>query len=307
LKRNNLAAQLQVLFAITVWAMSFITTKLVLLQISPITMVWLRFSIGLVVLALAGVLQKQLARPSLKDLGYFALLGAVGISLHQWMQSHALVTSQAVTSGFIVATIPVYMALMGWAILGEKMGPLRWAGIFTATCGVLLVVTRGDPASLLSGHIGAPGDILVLLSAVIWAGYSILSSGGLKRFSALNMLFYVMACAWVFNTALLFAAGPGFSELGNLNTSGWLGIAFLGVLCSGLAFLFWYGGLKSMPASQAGAYLYLEPLITMASAALVLGERLRPLGLAGGGIILLGVWMVNRRQAGKISPAGQPE
>ena len=300
MQNTILKARLQVFFAITVWAMSFISTKIALLQVSPFTVIWLRFSIGLVIIAVAGAVRKELKLPTLKDLGYFALLGAVGITLHQWLQSNALVTSQATTSGFIVATIPVYMALLGWLALHEKMSALRWGGILVASCGVLLVVSRGDLASLAEGKVGAPGDILVIISAVIWAVYSIISSGGLKRFSALNMMFYVMFFGWLFTTVLLFTVGPGLREIANLRGDGWVSIVFLGVFCSGLAFLYWYNGLKALPASQVGAFLYLEPLITMVTAALILGERLHPLGLVGGGIVLAGVWMVNRRQPSEL-------
>jgi drug/metabolite transporter (DMT)-like permease len=76
--------------------------------------------------------------------------------------------------------------------------------------------------------------------------------------------------------------------------NGWLGVGFLGIFCTGLAYIFWYDALQLLPASQAGAFLYLEPLVTVVVAAVILGEPLLAASLSGGLIILLGVWIVNR-------------
>ncbi|MFZ6020317.1 MAG: EamA family transporter, partial [Chloroflexota bacterium] len=68
--------------------------------------------------------------------------------------------------------------------------------------------------------------------------------------------------------------------------------------CSGLAYIFWYDALQAMPSAQVGVFLYLEPLVTVAVAGAVLGEALTAATLAGGIIILLGVWLVNRQMNG---------
>ncbi len=71
-------------------------------------------------------------------------------------------------------------------------------------------------------------------------------------------------------------------------------MVFLGVFCSGLAYIFWYDALQALPVAQAGAFVYLEPFVTLVVAALVLGEVVTLVSLLGGGVILLGVWMVQR-------------
>jgi len=76
-----------------------------------------------------------------------------------------------------------------------------------------------------------------------------------------------------------------------------LGVGFLGVFCSGLGYIFWYDALQALPTAQAGAFVYLEPFVTVVVAALVLSEPLLVASLLGGGIILLGVWMVQRTAA----------
>jgi drug/metabolite transporter (DMT)-like permease len=107
------------------------------------------------------------------------------------------------------------------------------------------------------------------------------------------MMFYVMGLGWLF-TSVLFFYGPGLTEVLQLTLPGWLGIGFLGIFCSGLAYIFWFDALKALPASQVGVFLYLEPLVAVVVAAIILGEALSLSTLLGGVIILAGVWLVNR-------------
>jgi len=75
---------------------------------------------------------------------------------------------------------------------------------------------------------------------------------------------------------------------------GWIAITFLGVFCSGIAYIFWYDALKILPVAQTGAFLYFEPIITVIVAAIVLREAILLASLVGGITILIGVWLVNR-------------
>jgi len=291
---NRWLPYIKVTFSVIVWGASFIATKVALREVSPVTVVWLRFGIGVLILGLANLQRGQLRLPNLKDAGYFALLGFIGITFHQWLQSTGLVTAQASTTAWIVATTPIFMAILGWSVLREKLERNQIFGIALAAMGVLLVVSKGNLGSLAIGQFGAPGDILILVSAANWAVFSALSRRGLGKHPAGWMLLYVMGFGWLFISALLFA-GPGLSEIGQLRLDGWLGIAFLGVACSGLAYIFWYDGLQAVQASQIGAFLYLEPLVAVVVAAMILGEPVLLVSLIGGGTILLGVWLVNRQ------------
>jgi drug/metabolite transporter (DMT)-like permease len=221
------------------------------------------------------------------------LLGFLGITFHQWLQSTGLQTVQASTTAWIVATTPVFIAILSWLFLREKLVWLQVSGILMATLGVLLVVSKGNISALFSGHFGTPGDILILISAPNWAVFSILSSRGLKKYPASQMMFYVMAIGWLFTSIFFFSTG-NLKDILNLTWSSLLGIGFLGIFCSGLAYIAWYDGLQALPATQIGAFLYLEPFVAVLVAWAVLGEGLIPITLLGGVTILLGVRLVQK-------------
>ena len=289
----NIKAILKALFAVTVWGASFVATKIALQYTSPTTVVWLRFAMGVIILGLAVGVGKQFSLPRGKDWGYFALLGFLGITFHQWLQSTGLVTAQATTTGWIIASTPIFMALLGLLVLREYLVWYQIAGIILAAFGVLLVVTKGDLSAVSAGKFGAPGDLLVLISAPNWAIFSTLSRPGLKKHPSTLMMFYVMIFGWLF-ISILFLAGSGFNQISSIPWDGWIAITFLGVFCSGIAYIFWYDALKVLPVAQTGAFLYLEPIITLIVAALVLRESILLASFVGGITILIGVWLVNR-------------
>ncbi|NOY98938.1 MAG: DMT family transporter [Chloroflexi bacterium] len=293
MSQRKILPYIEVLFAVVVWGASFIATKVALRDVSPVTVIWMRFAMGVVILGAAVAARKEFAWPARNEWAYFALLGFLGITWHQWLQSNGLVTAQASTTAWIVATTPVFMALLGWLVLKERLGWMRVAGIALAALGVLLVVSRGDLQAISLGKFGTPGDFLILVSAPNWAIFSTLSRRGLQKHPAARMMFYVMTLGWLFTSALFFS-GAGPSEIPRLTLNGWVGIGFLGIFCSGLAYIAWYDALQALEASQVGAFLYLEPLIAMLVAAVVLAEAITWAALAGGTVILLGVYLVNR-------------
>jgi drug/metabolite transporter (DMT)-like permease len=294
--KNNktLSAQIKLFIAIAIWGGSFIATKIAVREVSPVTVVWTRFLIGILILGWFAWRKKELTICTFKDGLEFLWLGFLGITLHQWLQSAGLVTSEAATTAWIVSTTPVFMALLGWLFLKEKMSPGVILGITAATFGVLLVVTKGDFGSMFSGSFGQPGDILILISAPNWAVFSVMSHPTLQRHSAIKTTFYVLFFGWLL-TSIQFVAGGKWVEFSQLGLSGWLSIAFLGIFCSAVSYIFYNDGLQILPASQVGAFLYLEPLVATLIAAAVLSEHIVLATLAGGAMILFGVWLVNRR------------
>ncbi|HET8647758.1 MAG TPA: DMT family transporter, partial [Vicinamibacteria bacterium] len=135
------------------------------------------------------------------------------------------------------------------------------------------------------------GDLIILLSTFNWAFYSVMGRGTLRTLGAAR----ATAAAMVAGLALLavpFVASGAWRELGRLSPVGWLAVAFLGICCSGLGYLFWFGALDTLEASRVGALLYLEPLVTLAAGAALLGESVAATTLAGGALLLAGVALV---------------
>ena len=281
--------------AVALWGASFVATKLVLRELSPITIILLRFALGLGALIFIVRLKRAWAFVPRRDWGWFLFLGFNGIFVHQLLQVNGLVSTSATNTGWMVALIPIFTALLAWLLLGESFASVQVMGLALAVLGTLLVISRGE---FELGAISLPatrGDILVFLSAPNWAIFSVLSKRLLTRYPPSFMMVVTMGLGWLMLLPL-FVAAAGWRELQGLSLPGWAGLVFLGLFCSGLAYVFWYDALEAAGAGQVASFLYLEPLITLIVAVLLLEERPLIGTLVGGGLILTGVWLVNRHR-----------
>lgn len=292
--KTKIIPYLEALFAVVVWGASFIATKIAVGQISPISVVWIRFAIGIPILFAAVLMRKQFAFPKGTEWLYFSLLGFLGIAFHQWLQSNGLQTSEATTTAWIVATTPAFLSILGWLVLKEKLTLIQTSGIILAMVGVIVVVSKGDFTSLSIGKFGAPGDVLILISSVNWAVFSILSRRGLKDHPSTRMTFWVMTIGWLITSAAFIGQGR-YTELPQLDARGWWSLIYLGIFTTGLAYIAWFDVLSQLPAAQSGAFLFLEPPSSMIVATVVLNEQVTIASIIGGAVILLGVWLVNRQ------------
>jgi len=301
------ASKLKMVLAVIFWGGSFIAIKVAVQQSSPVAVVWLRFLIGTLCL-FPIILKKGLLHLSgWKEILEYTLLGFLGVTLHQWLQSKGLVTSQASTTAWIVASTPLFMVIFSGMFLKEKLGNFGVLGIATATLGVLLVVSYGDIPGIFRNGFGAPGDIYVLLSAPNWALYSILLSRTLKRQSVWKTTFFSMLAGWLL-TSIQFLLGKGWQDFNAFTVSGWSSIIYLGIFCTFLAYVFYYDALQNLTSTSVGAYLYIEPIATMFIAFLILAEPITLASLLGGALILVGITLVNKRNAiKKQSSAEKPE
>jgi drug/metabolite transporter (DMT)-like permease len=301
LQKPQFGTYIKLFLAIAVWGGSFIATKIALQEISPVSVVWLRFLIGIIILGTLVFSRRDYQIYRARDILELAWLGFLGISLHQWLQSSGLVTSEASTTAWLVSTTPIFMALLGWLFFKEKLTLTVISGICLATVGVLFVVTKGRFSSILSGNFGAPGDLLIILSAPNWALFSVMSRPILEKYSPLKVTFFVLLFGWLF-TSIQFFTLRSWQEIHLLSITGWGSILFLGVFCSALAYIFYNEGVKTFTSTQVGIFLYLEPVIATVIAALLLSESFGWASAIGAGFIVLGVWLVNRQTTQSNSP-----
>jgi drug/metabolite transporter (DMT)-like permease len=298
--------QVRIAIAITVWGASFVATKTALREATPFAIVGLRFGIGIIILLATVFARREWRWVPRRDLAHFALLGCIGVLVHQGLQANGLRTTSATNTGWMVALIPVFTALLARVLLGERLTPVRLLGIALAFTGALVVIGRGRLDFGIFRLPSAFGDLLVFLSAPNWAVFSVLSKPVLRRYPAALVMSYVLLLGWLF--VLPIAVHQHMWEQAmHLSATGWTAILFLGIFCSGFAYVFWYDGLRAADASQVAAFLYAEPLVTVMVAAAVLGEAITPATLVGGAVILAGVWLVNRparRTAAVVTASG---
>jgi drug/metabolite transporter (DMT)-like permease len=281
------------LLAIVFWGVSFVATKAVLREISPVTLIFCRTALGTLLLSGLLVLRGRRPWPPREGLGAVAWMGFVGVAFHLLLQAFALRLTSAVNTGWLIGLVPVWSALLAALLLRERLSAGKLLGLAIGFAGAALVVTRGELGRGLLALPSTRGDLLVLASSVNWAVYTVLGRPVVQRMGPLP----ATAGAMLLGALMLlpfFVATGGLTELGHLTPAGWAGVLFLGVACSGLGYLLWYAALERLEATRVAALLYVEPLVTLAAAVVLLGEPVGAATALGGALVLGGVSLVQR-------------
>jgi drug/metabolite transporter (DMT)-like permease len=274
------------LLATLFWGLSFVGVHIALEGLTPFGLVWMRLSIGACVLYGLLALSGGKLLPSREDRGRCVVLGLI-VSAHLSLQAAAMQMTSAVSAGWIVAFIPVVVALGARVFLGQRLSSGGWVGAGVASAGVL-VLSSFRPAELAQA---GRGDLLVLVSCFTWAAYTLLSVEAIRRSGALVITAFAMAVAVLPAAAVAVVRGSWHAEP-TLRTV--VALVFLGALASGIAFWAFARSIQAIGPQRTSAMLYIQPFVTLAGSALMLSEPITPLAMASGVLVLLGVWRVQR-------------
>jgi len=285
--------QIKALLAAVFWGASFVATKTAVQEISPITLIVLRFALGVLVLAVAVARLRAFHWVGARDFILLVILGSIAILIHQGLQATGLMLTTATSMSWLVALQPAILALF---ILRESFSFGKFFGLAIAFVGAIVVVTRGAPTADTLHLPSTTGDLLAVASALNWTIFTIASKPLLRRLQPTLMMAYVMFLGWAL-TLPFFIATQGWNEIPRLSMNGWLAVGYLGIFCSGIAYIFWYDALAHIDASKVSAFIYIEPIVTIIVAGILLGEPFTPITFIGGVAILLGVYLINRSGA----------
>jgi drug/metabolite transporter (DMT)-like permease len=286
--------------AVLFWGASFVASKIALAELSPLHLILLRVSLGTLVLD-ALLLRRdrwaELSRLTQRDWVRIGLLVLISVFAHQLAQMLGLQRTTAINGALLITLAPLFMFALSVTFMSERVTWLKALGFLAALLGSALIITRGNLRALSAGSQTLVGDLLIVLSAVGWALFSTLGRDLLQERSPLlvvTLVFNLSLPVLAVSTAL--GRQGFFAALGGMTWRGWGATFFLAWGCSALAYVLWYQALQSQEMSRVGVLHYLQPLVTMLLGVLLLRESVGWATILGGGMILGGVALVNRRQ-----------
>lgn len=249
----------------------------------PVTLAFLRAFFALPVLFLMARGAKVSLRVSRRELGQFALLGALGTGMTALLLNSSYLYIDVGVATTIHFCYPVFVTVGGVLFYREKVGPVKAAALVIAFLGILLFAAGGG------GGANVPlGALLALASGVTYAFYLLyLEKSGMKNAHPLRVSFF----ANCFQALLLTVFGVGLSRFSffEMRPAAWL-IAFVVSMANGiLAFYLLQIGVRNTDASTAAILSTFEPLTGMAVGRLLLGEQITAVKLGAGALILCGV------------------
>lgn len=281
---------LAALVTILIWGTTFISTKVLLVDFEPIEILFFRFILGF--LALLIVYPRPMKGTAKRQEIVFAAAGLCGVCLYYLLENIALTYTMASNVGVIISIAPFFTAILTHLFAKEeKLCANFFIGFIVAVIGICLISFNGTKI-----HLNPIGDLLAVATAVVWACYSVLTrkiSGfgyhtiqATRRIFAYGILFMIPAL-FLSNCRIGAERFANPVYLGNL--------IFLGLGASALCFVTWNMAVKILGAIKTSIYIYLVPVITVVTSALILKEKITVMSGIGTVLALIGLFLSEYR------------
>ncbi|MFT4296941.1 MAG: DMT family transporter [Micropruina sp.] len=282
-------AVISLLLATLFWAGNYVIGAAAVTTIDPLSLVLLRWSIAVIPLL---VIAQLTERPSWRQV--FAawpwliagsLFGLLGYNLLLYA---ALQHTDAFDASLINAFNPALITLAAAVFLRERLNPRAAAGVLIALAGVLVVLSGGNLATLLSGSGFGTGQLLMIGAIIAWTAYTITGRRGPRLPPVTSTAIQAAIAVLVLTPISLATDGPTLPATGD---AVWA-LVFIGIFPSVLSYLLWNRALTVLPAAGAGVFLNLITVYT-ATFTILAGHPYTPAQIVGGGIVIAGVILTN--------------
>lgn len=264
--------------SVFLWASAYVFTKVILVTFSVGVVGFLRCSVAAVVLGCVLASGKGIRKPPRAVVPRIVMSGLTGLALYLMLLNQGAVTLGPTTQSIVVATTPIFTALLAFLVHRERLRPLRWFAIAMAFGGIV-VMTLWDGALDLN-----TGILWCAAAALSMAVYNILQR---HRPAGMNALEMTAHCFFVAAIALAYFLPDAVAELGRAPALHIAIAVYLGAFPSAAAYIAWVKGMEIAPkTSYVANYMFLTPFLSLVMEFAVISQ-LPDLGTIIGGCIIM--------------------
>ncbi len=292
-RRNVLVTEALLVVMSIIWGMNFVVMKYGTDMLAPFAYNGVRLSIGSIVMLL---ILRFRGAPHLpwRDVRALMLLGLLGTGVYQLFFITGLAMTRAGTASLVMASSPAIIAVIG-RVLGVEKVSLRAAfGIALSLAGIAFVILSSADSN--EGQPSVVGDLLVLASVVIWSFYTHLMKPYTQRIDGMQIATWSLVggtipVLLIGIPSIMHANWPAVAPLT------WSAILYSGIGSMGIAYLFWYRGVRVIGSTRTAMFSNLQPLVTLAASWPMLGERPTLIQGVGAGAVLGGLLLTRKPSA----------
>jgi len=271
------------------WGGTWIAGRILGQTLSPWSSAFLRFVLASAALAALCLRTrgKKGFRMQRRHILPLIMLGITGILAYSTLFFNGLRTIGASRAAMIVGCTPVCIALTSTLIARERFTLLTASGILLSLTGVSVVISNGNPASLLTGDIQT-GDLMILGCVVCWTAYTLIGKPLMKQLPPLTVTMWacILGAAMLFPFAVVFGLWEDILEARQVD---WLALIYLGLLATALAYYWYYRAVNTIGATRSAIFINLVPLFALLLGVILLNEKLHISLLIGGAMVIAGV------------------
>ena len=270
-----------------IWGVNFVVVKYATQVFNPVAFTGLRVGTVALFLVIFAFVRGGITLPR-RDVIALLLLGALGNGLYQLFFVHGVARTRAGNAALIIASAPAFIALIARARGMERVRPLTLIGIALSVVGVAFVMIGSATSS--TGEATLLGSVLVFFGVLCWSIYTI----GLQPYTTRVDIIQLSAVTMVGGAIpLLIASTPALlgTNWSAVGIGGWLALFYSSVISMGVAYFFWYRGLRVLGPTRTAVYANLQPIVALLVAWPLLNEVPTVFQAVGAATIIAGVFL----------------
>lgn len=299
--RRDPSADALLILTVLLWSGTYAASKFGVGATTPFVFVIVRYTLGGSATVLAMLAREGVPRFQRRDLGLLVAAAICGVSINQGGYVLALATTSASNVALLLGTIPIWTALFAVVSGQERLDSAHWIGVAGGIVGVTLIIAGGSGGGV--GDISLASAALVLAAAAGWGAYSVLIRPLMGRYPALQISSFAIVVGML---VLIPISLPDLlrQDWGAISPIAWIAIAYTGVIAVAVTNVLYFTAVHKVGAARASMYGYLTPFLGVLMAVILLGERVNPIQILGGVIVVAAVAIGRRNAAVATEPAG---
>jgi len=276
-----------------IWALNFSIIKISLTEINPFSFNGLRFVFAAAFIWIVVIWKNQFFTISRKDWIPLIGMGLLGNLLYQGLFIIGIDFTFSANAAVMLGTIPIWVALFSHFFTGEKMNLYKVGGVIFAFGGIAFIIAGGPEKFSISSDTFL-GDIIIVMSAMVWGIFTVLSKPFLNRYTPIQFSAIMTTIGFI----TLFLIGlPGMlkTDWSQVSYTAYGGIIYSGLLSIGVAYVIWNYGIQTVGSVRTSTFQNLVPVMGLIFGIVLLNEPLTGLQYIGSALVIAGIVLARRK------------
>lgn len=272
-----------------IWGTNFTAIKYSLEDLLPLSFNAIRFTVASIAMLIVALVSRDSIKLAPGDGRRMFALGLLGNTVYQTLFITGMAYTRAGNAALILATTPLFTAILGRIRKHEYFTPRGVGGLLLAFAGIVLIITGGHAEVSLRNTI--LGDGLLLATTVCWSVYTVGSRGLIHKYGSMKTTIVMMTSG---TPLLLLVCTPSLlkQDWSRVRPVAWAGVIGSGLFAIALAYIIWNHGVRRIGSTRTAIYSNITPIVAVLVAWLVLGEAPTAGQVAGAIVIFAGIYLV---------------
>lgn len=287
----NIKTYFLITLCVLFWSGNFVIGRFIIDDITPLELAFFRwFFVFLIIAPILIIRHKNILHSLKQNFKILTILAILGITAFNTLLYFGLAATTSTNALIINSTVPILVLLMSYFILKQRINLYQTAGIILSTFGVLFLIVKADISNIFTLEFNQ-GDILVIISSITWALYSVLIKFKPKDLNDFEYFATIATIGFILLLPLYLYQGYSIQKELEVLKNNYLIFLYVSTFASITSYYLWHYGIDKIGVSKTAQFTHLMPIFGIILASIFLKETLEIYHLLGAILVALGIYL----------------